>query len=176
MKISWIVNFFVIAAHAAILVAPLGSNKNSSLIGFESSPDSLTVRVVAGKKPVTTSSKIKKPKTFSKKIVSKKAPENKDVSKVGKAGVSSGAKLMGTLAPKYPPRARRLNQQGHVRLRFIVNADGSAQSVSIFQSSGHKLLDNEAINSIKRASFTPALKNGVPVASEKDLSIKFELK
>ncbi|MBU1044801.1 MAG: energy transducer TonB [Candidatus Omnitrophica bacterium] len=53
---------------------------------------------------------------------------------------------------KYPLRAQRNQTQGMVDLKFAVFANGATGSVRLVQSSGSGLLDEEALNTIHRAS------------------------
>ena len=78
---------------------------------------------------------------------------------------------------KYPLRAMRNQTQGIVSLKFFVFSGGSIGSVLIVRSSGSKLLDEEALNTIKRAS--PFLPIPLDVQQNKitiHVSIIFSLK
>jgi periplasmic protein TonB len=59
-------------------------------------------------------------------------------------------------APAYPPVARRMGQQGKVMLRVMVNAAGAADKIEIRSSSGSSLLDDAALDAVKRWRFVPA--------------------
>jgi len=52
---------------------------------------------------------------------------------------------------KYPKRAVRRNLQGRLELDLALSTTGSLEEVIISQSSGHKLLDNAAIDAAERA-------------------------
>jgi len=56
---------------------------------------------------------------------------------------------------KYPDNARRLRQEGTVRLRFVVDADGKVLSYSIAESSGSAALDRATMEMIRRAQPLP---------------------
>jgi periplasmic protein TonB len=56
----------------------------------------------------------------------------------------------------YPDEARRKDWQGTVLLSFIIKADGSVRAFKIMQSSGHKLLDRSAVETIRIAEPFPA--------------------
>ena len=49
----------------------------------------------------------------------------------------------------YPPKARKRHWQGEVLLQVSLNADGSIGQVELLRSSGHRLLDRDAMRSIK---------------------------
>lgn len=78
-------------------------------------------------------------------------------------------------APAYPERARQLYQEGQVVLRVTVNIDGLPDRVDIHKSSGHPLLDDAAVKTIRRWKFRPARLGGIPVAAEVDVPIRFKL-
>ncbi len=60
------------------------------------------------------------------------------------------------LAWHYPAQAARRGQQGIVRLRFAIAADGSASRIKVMQSSGYRLLDVAIVDAIRLASpFSP---------------------
>ncbi|MDB6153088.1 MAG: periplasmic protein TonB [Chthoniobacteraceae bacterium] len=79
--------------------------------------------------------------------------------------------------PAYPEAARRAKQEGVVKLRVRLNADGSVGSVSLGSGSGFPLLDERAL-SVVRAEwrFKPARIGGSPVASEFIVPIRFSLR
>ena len=60
-----------------------------------------------------------------------------------------------TVAPVYPPRARRRGWEGVAVVRVTVSADGSLIDVSLEESSGHALLNRAALSAVRRVSFTP---------------------
>ena len=64
------------------------------------------------------------------------------------------------LAWNYPAQAVRRGQQGVVRLRFAIAADGTASKIKVVQSSGHRLLDIAIVDAIRLASpFSPLPRN-----------------
>jgi protein TonB len=56
---------------------------------------------------------------------------------------------------RYPPMARMNNWQGKVVLKFVVTEDGTVESLEVMQSSGHAVLDEAAMETIRRASPLP---------------------
>jgi len=78
-------------------------------------------------------------------------------------------------APVYPPLARRMGQQGKVMLRVLVNADGTADKVELRMSSGANLLDNAALEAVKRWRFVPARQGSEPVTAWVLVPITFTL-
>jgi protein TonB len=78
--------------------------------------------------------------------------------------------------PNYPPEAKRLKQMGEVLLHVKVNAEGSAEAVSLKHSSGFPSLDEAALAAVRRWKFEPARVGGVAVAAEVDVPVRFQLK
>ncbi|MFO1300878.1 MAG: TonB family protein [Burkholderiaceae bacterium] len=70
----------------------------------------------------------------------------------------------GNTPPPYPGMARRLGDQGEVRLDVHVGADGRVTEVRLKQSSGSTLLDRTAIDTVRKWRFKPATVDGRPVA------------
>lgn len=77
--------------------------------------------------------------------------------------------------PVYPPLARQLEQEGRVILQVEVNENGSVRSVLIIKSSGFKLLDESALETVKNWIFMPATKNSKPVSGTIKIPINFKL-
>ncbi len=57
---------------------------------------------------------------------------------------------------RYPRQAERLRQQGVVYVRFAVARDGAVSGLTLGRSSGFALLDQETLDTVRRASPVPA--------------------
>lgn len=77
--------------------------------------------------------------------------------------------------PDYPRTARNRGWQGAVVLRVQVSAEGSPESVTVEQSSGHDLLDESAAAAVKGWQFVPARHGETEVASTVRVPIVFTL-
>ena len=56
----------------------------------------------------------------------------------------------------YPNEALRKNIEGKLKLQVILLADGTIRELNVVQSSGHQVLDDAAINIVRRAGhFAP---------------------
>jgi periplasmic protein TonB len=77
--------------------------------------------------------------------------------------------------PSYPLAARRQGAEGRVVLRAQVLEDGRCAAVRIVHSSGHALLDESALSTVRRWRFVPATRAGTPVAASVDVPISFRL-
>jgi protein TonB len=91
-------------------------------------------------------------------------------------GDTKKAKLREFPAPDYPRQAVRRNLEGEVLLLVEVLPTGETGRIEIRESSGHRLLDNAAIDAVKGWKFEAALVEGRPVRSFVEVPILFELK
>ena len=78
--------------------------------------------------------------------------------------------------PVYPAAARRRGMQGVVLLKVNVNNKGNVEKLDVLQSSGYKVLDLSAVNSVKHWKFIPAKIGEDSVSSVIEIPIKFSLK
>ncbi|MEM7518001.1 MAG: energy transducer TonB, partial [Planctomycetota bacterium] len=83
--------------------------------------------------------------------------------------------ILSAPAPSYPKRAIRLGQEGAVTCRILVDATGIVKSVSVAESSGHRLLDEAAIAAVQTWSFAPGRLAGLPAERELRHIVRFEL-
>jgi protein TonB len=77
--------------------------------------------------------------------------------------------------PSYPMQARRRGLQGTVMLRVLVDAGGSAADVRLAVSSGHSILDQAAMNSVRGWQFTPGMSGGRPRQMWVEVPVRFVL-
>lgn len=77
--------------------------------------------------------------------------------------------------PLYPPEARQLGQQGRVVVRALVDAQGQVAHVEVKESSGHALLDQAALATVRGWAFTPGTRNGTPESMWARIPINFSL-
>lgn len=81
----------------------------------------------------------------------------------------------GNPIPEYPWPARRAGWEGRVVVEVAVRPDGAVTDVDLAQSSGHDVLDEAALETIRRWRFEPAKRGGVPVAGSVEVPITFRL-
>jgi protein TonB len=79
----------------------------------------------------------------------------------------------GNLPPSYPPEAERRREEGTVALQLHIGADGFVDRVDVVRSSGYPLLDQAAVSRLRTWHFTPAVRDGVPVASLYRIAVTF---
>jgi len=77
--------------------------------------------------------------------------------------------------PPYPMVARRMGYHGKVVLNVEVLAEGRAGQVQLYASSGHDILDNAALQTVKGWRFTPARRFGQAVTEWFLVPINFSL-
>ena len=77
--------------------------------------------------------------------------------------------------PEYPSIAKSREWQGKVLLRVQVSAEGLSDSVKVEKSSGHEMLDDCAIEAVKKWKFIPARRGETTVVSSVLVPISFSL-
>ena len=110
-------------------------------------------------------------------VSSRPAPAKKTSGSHGISGLPTTARprYRSNPTPEYPAEARRLGQQGLVLIGVEVGADGHAHGLTLKRSSGYRLLDDAAMQAVRRWLFEPARTGGLPVASRADVPVKFSL-
>ena len=77
---------------------------------------------------------------------------------------------------EYPAEAARIGEQGIVRMRVIVSAEGTVESCTILKTTQTEELESPACRSMKHARFDPALDAaGVPFRSYFVTSLTYKL-
>lgn len=85
------------------------------------------------------------------------------------------AKYLNNPAPAYPLAARRRNIEGKVLVRAEVQADGSCSQVELKTPSASELLNQAALDAVKKWRFVPATLRGVTVVAWVEIPITFKL-
>jgi len=75
----------------------------------------------------------------------------------------------------YPEMARKVGVEGTVIIRVLVGKDGKVKQAKIQQSES-SMLDQAAIDAVKKSVFTPAIQNGQPITCWVSIPIKFRLR
>lgn len=78
-------------------------------------------------------------------------------------------------SPIYPAAARRRELQGDVLLEVHVAENGQATQVVLKRGSGHAILDNAALETVRAWRFRPARLGGRPVAGIALVPVKYRL-
>lgn len=77
--------------------------------------------------------------------------------------------------PFYPRAARQRGWQGVVTVLVHVAENGMPLEVAVKESSGHSVLDEAAVDAVKRWRFTPARHGGRPVTAAVEVPVRFSL-
>ena len=77
--------------------------------------------------------------------------------------------------PQYPDSARAAGETGEVKVKVLVQPNGTPKNFTIFKSSGHKDLDDAVLAALKASSYKPATSDGKPTLAFLDVTYKFTL-
>jgi periplasmic protein TonB len=80
-----------------------------------------------------------------------------------------------TIRPRYPANALRNSQEGWVDVQYTVNVDGSVSNISVVSAEPRHVFDSAAIDALRRAKFSPAMRDGAAVAAQQQKRIEFKL-
>lgn len=115
----------------------------------------------------------------SQKIYSNKTASNLKSNKDGiidtEFGNAYGPKFIHREIPVYPQIARRLGKEGKVTLRLTLNEKGELMYIEIIEGAPYGFTES-AIEAVKKSKFSPAIKDGKPVACRAILPVRFILK
>ncbi|HTQ12816.1 MAG TPA: energy transducer TonB [Rhizomicrobium sp.] len=75
----------------------------------------------------------------------------------------------------YPASSQAAGEEGLVKMKAYVRANGRATRVKIVQSTGYRDLDDAAIQSVMNWRFVPAMENGQPTSDWTELEIGYKL-
>lgn len=156
-----------------------GDHIEVSLKRFEFKKPAPAKKVVKKKKVVEKKKEktVKKVKerddslALKKKEKTSRAPEEQPEAAYAVARPSYGF----TPRPGYPAVAIRRGYEGSVLLNVRVLPNGEPEEVTIFKSSGYKVLDNAALKAVKRWKFVPAQRGFKAVSSWVKVPIEFRL-
>lgn len=93
----------------------------------------------------------------------------------GTPGVGTGVQMMGLVRPTYPREAQLQGIQGRVVLWLHVSEQGTVAEARVQESSGHKILDDAALEYGPRLRFLPARRGNQPVATTVLLPVRYRL-
>ena len=79
-------------------------------------------------------------------------------------------------SPEYPLIARRRGFKGTVVLEVLVNRNGRVGDLRVFNSSGYKVLDRAAVESVREWIFRPAIKGNENIKMWVRVPVCFQLK
>jgi protein TonB len=77
--------------------------------------------------------------------------------------------------PPYPGKARHRRLEGTVILEVRVSSEGRVDDLRIKESSGHRILDQAAMSSVRTWEFEPGRRNGLRIAMTVMVPVRFTL-
>jgi protein TonB len=77
--------------------------------------------------------------------------------------------------PEYPRSARHRGQEGLVVVSVRVSAEGRVIDASVVGSSGYPLLDDAALDALRRWTFVPGVRGGRAEAWTVEIPVRFRL-
>lgn len=87
------------------------------------------------------------------------------------SGNVQAAKLGQRVDPEYPKEAKKKHLEGNVRIRILVDNDGSVIKADAL--SGHHILAKAAIAAVRQWRYQTTLLNGDPVQVESEVEVHF---
>jgi protein TonB len=79
------------------------------------------------------------------------------------------AKILEIVQPTFPQEVIDRQMLGVIRVEVTISAEGRVAAAKIISTSGYGLLDQVALNTVRKWRFEPARRNGQPVESTIDL-------
>jgi TonB family protein len=76
--------------------------------------------------------------------------------------------------PKYPKKESKAHRRGTVVLDLVVDADGLPRDIKVNLPLSPEF-DEAALNAVKKWKFSPATKDGKPVATQIKVEVSFHL-
>lgn len=121
--------------------------------------------------------KVKKKYSDKKKLKQQNVKKGKSIQAKATTFIKADSRPYTLVNPKpiYPLAARRRGMQGVVLLGVFVNMKGYVAKVNILKTSGYKILDTAAVNSVENWRFIPAKNGEDAIESRVEVPIKFIL-
>ena len=87
--------------------------------------------------------------------------------------VAEAAELLSKVEPNYPESARKAGVSGAVEVTFTIDKDGAVRDVAV--TKGPSLLASAAIEAVQGWRYKPASLDGVPVATQGNAVLTFQM-
>jgi protein TonB len=101
------------------------------------------------------------------------SPEVQPVGPVKIGGNVKEPRVIARIVPEYPLLAKQSGIQGSVVIDTTIDAKGNVVNMRIV--SGPNLLRNAALAALKRWKYEPSTLNGLPIAVQMQVTLKFSL-
>jgi protein TonB len=93
----------------------------------------------------------------------------------GAAGETTPPVLIRSFQPRYPTQARRAGQNGWVVVSFTVTTDGNTSNLKVADAEPRHVFERSALDAVERWKFSPAMKDGQAVESQRTQRIVFNM-
>ncbi|MEX1109259.1 MAG: energy transducer TonB, partial [Dongiaceae bacterium] len=103
------------------------------------------------------------------------APDNLETGGAGFEPARYDVAALSNPEPDYPWASRRAGEEGRVVLRVEVSAAGTVDAIDVAESSGHRRLDEAALEAVRQWRFEPARVGEQPIATSVSVPITFRL-
>jgi protein TonB len=113
--------------------------------------------------------------TAAKAAPAPAAPSAPAAAAPGPSGVDSEVIPLNEVLPEYPDQARRRGIEGHVKLAFIITAQGRVENIRVIESSPANVFDRSARRAAARWRFAPRTEGGRAVEREAVKTLEFRL-
>lgn len=90
--------------------------------------------------------------------------------------VDEPPRVLQSVKPDYPLKARRMMIEGEVVARFVVGKDGSIEDIQIISATPEGYFERSVIEALKKWKFSPGKYRGQAVKTLVVLPVKFRLK
>lgn len=84
-------------------------------------------------------------------------------------------RFMPQFQPDYPPAMLRLNKEGTATVRVTIAADGRVTDVALVRADDPAFFEATRKQALRHWRFLPARRDGVPITSERELTVRFTL-
>jgi TonB family protein len=88
-------------------------------------------------------------------------------------GALQAARLIHSVAPEYPPEAKKMHIEGTVHLHAVIGKDGSVKDLSVID--GDPDLARAAMKAVQQWRYEPTLLGGKPVEVNTTIAVTFNL-
>jgi protein TonB len=82
----------------------------------------------------------------------------------------------GDFQPPYPPQLLRTGVEGKAVIKVLIGTDGRVKQVAIVSADDPLFADASERQALRRWRFKPATRDGVPVETWKEMTVRFEIR
>ncbi len=140
-----------IILHTIILLKGNGLQRQIIKVptNLQSGQNGTTIQLKLRSQPAKKRQLISK-RPIKKKIIQKKIKTTPKKLQASGATVKNFKEaIVNYAAPNYPRRARRRHMEGQIDLKIKVNPEGQPIAIQVLKSTGHKILDQEALKAVQ---------------------------